>query len=102
MEYTWRVGSSLMQTCAKKDKLQNCDSTVDSAVALPHNTLNIRQSGFTIATPDREHYQQTLAVAKLGYHILLEKPMAVSEEQCQEIVDVMGKDQILAICHVLR
>ena len=55
-----------------------------------------------IATPDREHYQQTLAVAKLGYHILLEKPMAVSEEQCQEIVDVMGKDQILAICHVLR
>ena len=55
-----------------------------------------------IATPDRYHHKQAIALAKLGYHILLEKPMAVTEVECREIVDAIGKDQILAICHVLR
>lgn len=42
-------------------------------------------------------------MAKKGYHLLLEKPMAVTEEDCKEIVKVCKENKvILAVCHVLR
>ena len=56
-----------------------------------------------IATPDREHYHAAIAFAKLGYHILLEKPMAPTERECREIVSAVKEHgNILAVCHVLR
>ncbi|KAI8772164.1 oxidoreductase YteT [Biomphalaria glabrata] len=56
-----------------------------------------------IATLDRDHKDPAVAFAKLGYDILLEKPMAVTEEECREIVNVCKKSQVLlAVCHVLR
>ncbi|CAG5129422.1 unnamed protein product, partial [Candidula unifasciata] len=56
-----------------------------------------------IATTDRDHKEPAVAFAKLGYHILLEKPMAVTEEDCREIVAVCKETNVkLAVCHVLR
>ncbi|GCB64739.1 hypothetical protein scyTo_0007581, partial [Scyliorhinus torazame] len=56
-----------------------------------------------IATPDRHHKGPAVAFAKKGYHILLEKPMAVTVDDCKEIVAVCKKNNvILAVCHVLR
>ncbi|KAK7497914.1 hypothetical protein BaRGS_00010785 [Batillaria attramentaria] len=56
-----------------------------------------------IATPDREHKGPAIALAKKGYRILLEKPMAVTEEECREIVTACKENNtLLAVCHVLR
>uniref|UniRef100_H3A2N7 Zgc:154075 n=1 Tax=Latimeria chalumnae TaxID=7897 RepID=H3A2N7_LATCH len=60
-----------------------------------------------IATPDRLHRKNTLspavAFAKKGYHIMLEKPMAVTAEDCKGIVSVCRESGVmLAVCHVLR
>ncbi|XP_069137229.1 putative oxidoreductase YteT isoform X2 [Argopecten irradians] len=56
-----------------------------------------------ITTPDRLHKDPAVAFAKKGYHILLEKPMAVNEEDCREIVETCKENGVtLAICHVLR
>ncbi|XP_071479854.1 putative oxidoreductase YteT [Diadema antillarum] len=56
-----------------------------------------------IATPDRHHKEPAVACAVKGYHILLEKPMAVTEEDCREIVRTCKENKvILAVCHVLR
>jgi hypothetical protein len=39
----------------------------------------------------------------LGYHILLEKPMATTAEDCRAIYDAVKRNGIiLAVCHVLR
>ena len=35
------------------------------------------------------HAGPAIAFAKLGYHILLEKPMAVKESECQQIASVV-------------
>jgi predicted dehydrogenase len=56
-----------------------------------------------IATPDREHTDPTLAALARGYHVLLEKPMATSEDECRKIVAAVREHQrILAVCHVMR
>ncbi|XP_044134351.1 uncharacterized protein LOC122926897 isoform X1 [Bufo gargarizans] len=56
-----------------------------------------------IATPDRLHKEPAIAFAKKGYHILLEKPMAVTPEDCCEIVNACKENGvILAVGHVMR
>ncbi|XP_041479368.1 putative oxidoreductase YteT [Lytechinus variegatus] len=56
-----------------------------------------------IATPDRHHIEPALACAAKGYHILLEKPMAITEEDCRKIVKSCKENNVmLAVCHVLR
>jgi len=49
------------------------------------------------------HCAPALALAKLGYNILLEKPMSTSREECQLICDVIkASNVIFAVGHVLR
>ncbi|XP_005099970.1 putative oxidoreductase YteT [Aplysia californica] len=56
-----------------------------------------------ITTVDQDHKDPAIAFARLGYHILLEKPMAVTEADCREIVSVCNSCGVkLAVCHVLR
>ncbi|MCK2219520.1 Gfo/Idh/MocA family oxidoreductase [Actinomadura sp. ATCC 31491] len=57
-----------------------------------------------IATQDRDHAEPAVRFAELGYDILLEKPMAVSEDDCRAIVAAAGRSPsaVFAVCHVLR
>lgn len=56
-----------------------------------------------IATQDAMHVEPVAAFAALGYHILLEKPMAPNEADCRRIVEtVKAHDLIFGVCHVLR
>ena len=56
-----------------------------------------------ICTQDRMHAEPAEAFAELGYHILLEKPMAPDEAGCRRIVAAVEKAGIMfAVGHVLR
>ncbi|MGW5156515.1 Gfo/Idh/MocA family protein [Nonomuraea wenchangensis] len=56
-----------------------------------------------VATQDQLHTGPAVALADLGYHILLEKPMATSEPEATEIAEAARRNGImLAVCHVLR
>lgn len=56
-----------------------------------------------VSTPDTSHVEPALALLKLGYHVLLEKPMALSAEDCWKLVHCAEEtDRILTVCHVLR
>ncbi len=56
-----------------------------------------------IATQDRMHVEPTVAFAELGYHILLEKPMAPDAAGCRTIVEAVKRNDVLfSVCHVLR
>ena len=41
-----------------------------------------------IVTPNALHYEQTAVSAKAGKHVFCEKPMEVSVEKCQQMIDV--------------
>src|SRR5215475_8084084 len=56
-----------------------------------------------VTTPDREHVGPARRFAELGYHVLLEKPIAPSPEECVEVVDAAEKAGVIfAVAHVLR
>ena len=56
-----------------------------------------------ISTMDRDHVDPALACLKLGYDMLLEKPMAVTLKDCQAIEAAQRKSKcIFGVCHSLR
>ncbi len=56
-----------------------------------------------IATMDHDHVQPALRCMDLGYDILLEKPMAVTLEDCRAIeAKQREKGCIFGVCHSLR
>lgn len=56
-----------------------------------------------ISTPDRLHYGPCMQALKMGYDVLLEKPIAPSEKECRDILSMIKKTgRIVAVCHVLR
>ncbi|MFB7653186.1 MULTISPECIES: Gfo/Idh/MocA family protein [unclassified Streptomyces] len=56
-----------------------------------------------VATQDRLHTAPAVRLAGLGYHLLLEKPMATEEREATAIAEAAERAGImLAVCHVLR
>ncbi|TWO32488.1 Gfo/Idh/MocA family oxidoreductase [Seonamhaeicola sediminis] len=56
-----------------------------------------------ISTPDDLHYAPCMKALEMGYDILLEKPIAPSENECRDILNLAKKTgRIVAVCHVLR
>jgi predicted dehydrogenase len=56
-----------------------------------------------IATLDRDHTEPALALAAQGYGLLIEKPLAATEEECVRIADATaGAGIVAAVAHVLR
>jgi predicted dehydrogenase len=56
-----------------------------------------------ICTPDHEHTGPAMAALDAGYHVLLEKPMAPTLEECRRLVNASSQsDRQLHVAHVLR
>jgi len=56
-----------------------------------------------VTTTDSEHHRQFNALSDLGYDILLEKPISVTEEECVDMLKHQRKNKNkVAVCHVLR
>ncbi|WP_328379308.1 Gfo/Idh/MocA family oxidoreductase [Streptomyces sp. NBC_00440] len=56
-----------------------------------------------IALLDDQHLDAALAFIARGYHVLLEKPMAVSDEDCVRIAEAAeNAGVLLGLCHVMR
>ncbi len=56
-----------------------------------------------IATPDKLHAEQTLACARAGKHVFVEKPMATSVEDAQAMCDACGEAGVkLGVAYHLR
>ncbi len=56
-----------------------------------------------IGTPDTSHYELTIKALNAGWHVLLEKPMGQTEEQCKTITRLSAATgKMVAVCYVLR
>ena len=56
-----------------------------------------------IATPDKYHYPQAMAAIELGDHILLEKPIAQTVEEAEQIKLAADRAGVIVnVCYVLH
>lgn len=56
-----------------------------------------------IATMDQDHVEPAVACMDKGYHMLLEKPMAVRLEDCQKIAAAQARNGVItSVCHSMR
>lgn len=56
-----------------------------------------------VTTGDTQHVTPTLGALANGYHVLLEKPMALDDEGCRSIVEAAETaGRHVAVCHVYR
>lgn len=52
---------------------------------------------------DQYHYKQAMQALHLDMHILLEKPIALTLQECEDIEALASKkNKAVVICHVLR
>jgi predicted dehydrogenase len=56
-----------------------------------------------VSTQDAEHVEPVVALARKGYHLLVEKPLAPTADECARLVDAVTEAGVLfAVCHVMR
>ena len=56
-----------------------------------------------ICTPENMHFEPTMQAIGRGYHVLLEKPISQTLEECMLITEAAHKhDVLVSVCHVLR
>ena len=56
-----------------------------------------------IGTQDKLHFEPAMKAISMGYHLLLEKPVAPTPEECLKIQDAAQKKGVeVFVCHVLR
>lgn len=56
-----------------------------------------------VSTPDAAHVKHAIAAMETGYDLLLEKPIAVTEKDCEAIYKTAVKlNRKVFVCHVLR
>jgi UDP-N-acetylglucosamine 3-dehydrogenase len=56
-----------------------------------------------VVTPEKQHKEPTIEAAKLGLHVLVEKPIATTIEDADEMINIARKNNVfLMVGHVLR
>ncbi len=90
----------------RRKSVQNRHSIADSACfAGWEDILNQPKMAdvAVIATMDNQHCETALRAIDLGYHLLLEKPVAQTAAECVEIAKAAEKKGVsVLVCHVLR
>ncbi len=77
---------------------ERCFATAEELFALPRMA-----NAAVIATQDRQHVAHAEAAMKAGYHLLLEKPVAVDMEGCLAVLRMAKQyHRHVVVCHVLR
>lgn len=56
-----------------------------------------------VALPDALHHEPALMALRAGYHLILEKPIAPTAEQCREVIaEAVARGRLVMVGHVLR
>jgi predicted dehydrogenase len=75
----------------------------DAIASVDYRTILNRVDAVLIALPHHLHHPVTLECLAAGKHVLLEKPMANTEQECLDIIDAADRSgRTLMIAYVMR
>jgi len=56
-----------------------------------------------VTTQDQEHFNPAMTALEKGYHVVVEKPLSPSLEECKQMIEkAKEKNRLLMLCYVLR
>ena len=56
-----------------------------------------------VTMPDALHHEPAIVALKAGYHLLLEKPISPTEEECREVIKcALEEKRLVIVGHILR
>ena len=93
---------------AERDAVRRADVLASRGLDIPNygdwaEALQHEADACVVALPDTLHVAPTLAALDAGLHVLCEKPMATTLEDCLAMVEAAERvGRLLMICHVLR
>lgn len=103
------IGIADPRSHARKKFLETYESTLDLQFVFSDWQDFIKlgrkiADSVVITLPDKIHKQAAIEFTKLGYHMLVEKPMATLLDDCREIALSCRQQptQVNAVCHVMR
>ena len=77
---------------------EHCYETIEEMLAQPKLA-----DAMIICSQDQQHIPHALPALKKGYHVLLEKPISPSREECNLLHRVATQEnRKVVVCHVLR
>ena len=83
------IWSRSTERAEKVGKKYNCGYTTDLQEIASDDRIDI----VSISTPDFAHTEAALKMLRAGKHVLLEKPMATSVEECRQILDTYNQQR---------
>ena len=95
------------------DENANTLAKVGDSLGIPENMRFLSTEEFfaagkkaevlVISTPDAAHHRNCIDALRAGYDVVLEKPIASSKPECDEILETAEKlKRRVVVCHVLR
>tara|TARA_B100001093_G_scaffold118685_1_gene111278 strand:- start:331 stop:1200 length:870 start_codon:yes stop_codon:yes gene_type:complete len=61
---------------------------------------DIRYNNVVLATPAWDHYKQTIELCEQGKNLYVEKPLALTAQECLDIKSKIKEDQTLMVGHI--
>jgi predicted dehydrogenase len=80
---------------ARLEHIKNLYSSVNSTTEFDDIVNNMEVDAIAIATPVCSHYQMAKKSLQAGKHTFIEKPMAYSAEECEELIELSEKQKLI-------
>src|SRR5947208_2284937 len=85
------VGRSEANARKMIDELKlSCDAVSDLAAALKRKDVDV----VIITTPSGAHLESAVAAANAGKHVVVEKPLEITLERCDRIIEACDKNKV--------
>lgn len=79
-----------LRSLSREYGVENCFAYKDFALCLHSGAID----AVYIALPNNLHAQYCIRAAQAGIHVLCEKPLAVTEEDCQDIIKTCAENNV--------
>lgn len=99
------IGTDVVVADISKENLEQCKSRYGIKTTENYREILADKgvAGVTIVTPNRLHYSMCKEALLSNKHVLVEKPLAMSVAECDELITIATEtNKILAVGHVFR
>src|SRR5712672_712688 len=80
---------------ARLRHMRNLYSDVEGVTDFDHLLNGVGLDAVVVAAPVRHHYSLAKASLLAGKHTLIEKPMATSSQECEELIDIAERNGLV-------